>query len=133
MESEQKIRDVLVKFEEVIQNHSDNLAQLENIIAINQPDVERCTRIVRRMRRTRKEIYDGLRIILDHFSFVSDLRIKEETQGIVNYLGLIGFNDEIELLKSAEILLRKVGVTLDIREDIDQLEKLIEMTSKLSF
>ncbi|BCS91900.1 hypothetical protein L3N51_00218 [Metallosphaera sp. J1] len=133
MDGEQKIRDVLVKFEEIIENHSNNLNQLENLIAINQPDVERCHRIVKRIRRTRKELYDGLKVIIEHYPSLKDEKIKQETLGIVSYLNLIGFTDEMELLRSAEDLLRKAGVSLNIQADLTQLEELVKMTSKLSF
>ncbi|QKQ99781.1 hypothetical protein GWK48_04710 [Metallosphaera tengchongensis] len=133
MDHERRVREVLTKFEEIIENHSNNLSQLENMLAINQLDVDRCNRIVKRVRRTRKELSDGLKIIIEHFDSISDKTIREETLGIVSYLNLIGFSDEMELLKALEKQMKNAGAQIDIGDDIQQLNVLMELTSKLSF
>ncbi|MEM4746256.1 MAG: hypothetical protein QXF40_02755, partial [Metallosphaera sp.] len=93
----------------------------------------RCSRVVKRIRRTRKEILSGLKTIVEYFPTLTDEKVREETIGIVSYLHMIGFSDEVELLKDIESMLNRIGTSLNIDEDLKELEQLIAMTSKLSF
>jgi hypothetical protein len=132
-EGELKILRVLKDFEEFIEDHSQYLQELENMIAIAEPDYNRAVRIIRRIRRVRKNILEGTSIILQNISEVKDPNIKEESIGIVSYLQLIGLKDEKELLRSVNELVKKAGYDLDIQADIEQLDNAIASLSKLSF
>ncbi|AWR94560.1 hypothetical protein [Acidianus brierleyi] len=132
-EGELKILKVLKDFEEFIEDHSQYLEELENMIAIAEPDYNRAVRIVRRIRRVRKNILEGTSIILQNISEVKDPNIKEESIGIVSYLQLIGLKDEKDLLRSLNELVKKSGYDLDIQSDIEQLDGAIASLSKLSF
>lgn len=132
-EGEIKILKVLKDFEEFIEDHSKYLEELENMIAIAEPDYNRAVRIIRRIRRVRKNIIEGTNIILQNISEVKDPNIKEESIGIVSYLQLIGLKDEKDLLRSLNELVKKSGYDLDIQSDIEQLDTAIASLSKLSF
>jgi len=132
-EGEIKILKVLKDFEEFIEDHSKYLEELENMIAIAEPDYNRAVRIIRRIRRVRKNILEGTNIILQNISEVKDPNIKEESIGIVSYLQLIGLKDEKDLLRSLNELVKKSGYDLDIQSDIEQLDTAIASLSKLSF
>ncbi len=132
-EGELKILKVLKDFEEFIEDHSQYLEELENMVAIAEPDYDRAVRIIRRMRRVRKNILEGTTIILQNISEVKDPNIKEESIGIVSYLQLIGLRDEKDLLKSLNEIIKKSGYDLNIQNDIEQLDNAIASLSKLSF
>ncbi|EHP69599.1 MAG: hypothetical protein RXS23_03090 [Metallosphaera yellowstonensis] len=131
--SEARVKETLTKFEEVIDNHSANLGQLENMLAINVIDLDRCHRLLKRIRRTRREIYEGMKTIVENIGGVVDRQTREESIGIISYLGMVGLKDELELLKGLQDVMKKNGESIDINDDVKQIMELMDMASKLSF
>lgn len=131
--SEARVKETLTKFEEVIDNHSANLGQLENMLAINVIDLDRCRRLLKRIRRTRREIYEGMKTIVENIGGVVDRQTREESIGIISYLGMVGLKDELELLKGLQDVMKKNGESIDINDDVKQIMELMDMASKLSF
>ncbi|EWG08277.1 MAG: hypothetical protein ASUL_01450 [Candidatus Aramenus sulfurataquae] len=132
-ENEVKVLKVLKDFEQYVEDHSLYLQEIENLIAINRPDYERATRLLRRIRRVRKNLIQGAKIIMENISQVSDPKVKEESIGIVSYLSTVGFRDERELLINLNDVMKKSGQDLGINEDIQQLNDAMSSLSKLSF
>lgn len=77
-ESDMAISRVLFDFETIINDHTEYLNELENLVTFPEPDIGKATRLVRRMRRVRKELLQGLEVIIQNIDKTSDTKIKEE-------------------------------------------------------
>ncbi|MEM3221601.1 MAG: hypothetical protein QXQ97_04390, partial [Saccharolobus sp.] len=97
---------ILLNFETVIEDHTNYLDELENLVAFTDPDVEKVMRLLKRMRRVRRELSKGLDVIVKNINEVSDSKIREEALGLINYLAIIGLKDEKELLSTLNIHLK---------------------------
>ena len=121
-ESDLEIGRVLLRFDEVVEEHNSYLEELENLLELPSIDKERVIRLLKRLRRTRKEILNGINSISIHINNSKDAKIREEALGIMNYFYIVGINDE-------ENVLRKV-ITLDstmkdeVENDISALERI---------
>ncbi|EZQ03138.1 MULTISPECIES: hypothetical protein [Acidianus] len=131
-ESDIVVGTTLTRFEEVIEDHSTYLKELENLIAIQRMDYERVIRVLKRMRKVRRDLGQGLFTITTRFNEIKDDKIKEEALGIVSYLNIVGLKDEKEILINLKELARKSGYNLDIEDDIKQIESIISIISKIS-
>ncbi|MEM0068285.1 MAG: hypothetical protein QXY68_00505 [Saccharolobus sp.] len=124
---------ILLNFETVIEDHTNYLNELENLVAFTDPDVEKVMRLLKRMRRVRRELSKGLDVIVKNINEVSDSKIREEALGLINYLAIIGLKDEKELLSTLNIHLKDKGINLEIDKDIEQITKIINSMSHLNF
>jgi len=121
-ESDLEIGRVLLQFDEIVEEHNSYLEELENMLELSTIDKERVIRLLKRLRRTRREILNGITSISSHINNSKDSKIKEEALGIMNYFYIVGINDE-------EKALRKV-ITFDstmkdeIENDISALERI---------
>ncbi|MEM3280824.1 MAG: hypothetical protein QXR34_02440 [Saccharolobus sp.] len=124
---------ILLNFETVIEDHTNYLNELENLVAFTDLDVEKVMRLLKRMRRVRRELSKGLDVIVKNINEVSDSKIREEALGLINYLAIIGLKDEKELLSTLNIHLKDKGINLEIDKDIEQITKIINSMSHLNF
>ena len=124
---------ILLNFETVIEDHTNYLNELENLVAFTDLDVEKVMRLLKRMRRVRRELSKGLDVIVKNINEVSDSKIREEALGLINYLAIIGLKDEKELLSTLNIHLKDKGINLEIDQDIEQIPKIINSMSHLNF
>ena len=124
---------ILLNLETVIEDHTNYLNELENLVAFTDPDVEKVMRLLKRMRRVRRELSKGLDVIVKNINEVSDSKIREEALGLINYLAIIGLKDEKELLSTLNIHLKNKGINLEIDKDIEQITKIINSMSHLNF
>ncbi|MEM3516118.1 MAG: hypothetical protein QW281_05745 [Saccharolobus sp.] len=124
---------ILLNLETVIEDHTNYLNELENLVAFTDPDVEKVMRLLKRMRRVRRELSKGLDVIVKNINEVSDSKIREEALGLINYLAIIGLKDEKELLSTLNIHLKDKGINLEIDKDIEQITKIINSMSHLNF
>ncbi|MEM3305231.1 MAG: hypothetical protein QXK68_00190 [Saccharolobus sp.] len=124
---------ILLNFETVIEDHTNYLNELENLVAFTDLDVEKVMRLLKRMRRVRRELSKGLDAIVKNINEVSDSKIREEALGLINYLAIIGLKDEKELLSTLNIHLKDKGINLEIDKDIEQITKIINSMSHLNF
>ncbi|MEM0188027.1 MAG: hypothetical protein QW550_01395 [Saccharolobus sp.] len=124
---------ILFNLETVIEDHTNYLNELENLVAFTDPDVEKVMRLLKRMRRVRRELSKGLDVIVKNINEVSDSKIREEALGLINYLAIIGLKDEKELLSTLNIHLKDKGINLEIDKDIEQITKIINSMSHLNF
>jgi len=121
-ESDLEIGRVLLQFDEIVEEHNSYLEELENMLELPTIDKDRVTRLLKRLRRTRREILNGITSISNHINNSKDSKIKEEALGIMNYFYIVGINDE-------EKALRKV-ITFDstmkdeVENDISVLERI---------
>ncbi|TRM95868.1 hypothetical protein DJ527_13175, partial [Sulfolobus sp. F1] len=130
-ESDTEVSRVLFEFETVIEDHTAYLDELENLIVLSEIDLNKATRLVKRMRRVRKELLQGLEIINENIDKVSDLKIKEEALGLINYLIVLGLKDEKEMLNTLNQNLKNKGIDLDIEKDIEQIDKIMNSIAHL--
>ena len=124
---------ILLNLETVIEDHTNYLNESENLVAFTDPDVEKVMRLLKRMRRVRRELSKGLDVIVKNINEVSDSKIREEALGLINYLAIIGLKDEKELLSTLNIYLKNKGINLEIDKDIEQITKIINSMSHLNF
>jgi len=121
-ESDLEIGRVLLQFDEIVEEHNSYLEELENMLELPTIDKDRVARLLKRLRRTRREILNGITSISNHINNSKDSKIKEEALGIMNYFYIVGINDE-------EKALRKV-ITFDstmkdeVENDISVLERI---------
>jgi hypothetical protein len=131
--SDLKVNRVLFEFETMIKDHSFYLEQLQNVVDIPQFDVEKAERLVKRMRRLRRELEKGVSIIAQNVEFMREEKTKEEALGILNYLMVVGLKDEKEMLTQLRENMNSRGISNDIDTDIDQIQRILNSISRFSF
>jgi hypothetical protein len=129
--SENEIRRVLLYFEQVVEEHHVNLDELENYLELPIINTEKLEVLLRRLRRTRKELLNGIKIIVDNIDNVKDEKLKEEALGLMNYFYIVGFNDEENALKKA--MNKDNSLSEIINSDLDMLNKIRSMIVKFIF
>ncbi|BAB65335.1 hypothetical protein [Sulfurisphaera tokodaii] len=121
-ESDIEIGRVLLQFDQVIEEHNSYLEELENIIELPSVETDKIHRILKRMRRTRKEILSGISNIVKHIATSNDKKIKEEALGIMNYFYVVGIKDEENALR--KVMEIDLSFKEDVEKDIETLEKI---------
>jgi len=121
-ESDIEIGRVLLLFDEVVEEHNSYLEELENLLELPTLDKDRVQRLLKRLRRTRKEILEGINSITAHINNSKDAKIKEEALGIINYFYVVGINDEEEALR--KLLTLNSSMKDEIENDISMLERI---------
>ena len=121
-ESDLEISRVLLHFDEIVEEHNSYLEDLENLLELPTIDKERVNRLLKRLRRTRKEILEGISSIVVHINNSKDAKIKEEALGIMNYFYVVGINDEEEVLR--KLLALDSTMKNEIENDISTLERI---------
>ncbi|MFP3202102.1 MAG: hypothetical protein RXR43_07640 [Sulfolobus sp.] len=129
--SENEIRRVLLYFEQVVEEHHVNLDELENYLELPIINTEKLEVLLRRLRRTRRELLNGIKIIVDNIDNVKDEKLKEEALGLMNYFYIVGFNDEENALKKA--MSKDNSLSEIINSDLDMLNKIRSMIVKFIF
>lgn len=133
-QEEVEISRILLYLESVVEDHSNYLEELENILAFppQSMDLKRLEIILKRMRRTRKDIASSMNVIISNLNKVTDKNLKEEALGILSYFYLVGFNDEKNLLTSLRENALKVGYEIDISKDLAEIDELRSKMEKFS-
>ncbi|MEM1626106.1 MAG: hypothetical protein QXV69_02310 [Sulfolobaceae archaeon] len=132
-EEEIEVSRVLISFEQIIEEHSEVLQRLENLLSFPQIDIDKANLLTKRLKRLRKEIKKGIDIILKNYQKLARSELKEEAYGICSYLREIGIPDEIELLEKLRDNARENGYILDLSSDIKEAREFIEKLSQFSF
>ncbi|MCY0874270.1 hypothetical protein D1867_04885 [Acidianus infernus] len=131
-DSDTQVNIALTHFETLIEDHSTYLNELENLSAIPQMDMDRVMRIIKRMRKIRKDLELGINTILTHIDSVGNSRIKEEAIGIISYLNIVGFKDEKEILQKLSTQAKEMGYDINVDDDIKQIDNILSKISKIS-
>lgn len=131
-DSDTQVNIALTHFETLIEDHSTYLNELENLSAIPQMDMDRIMRIIKRMRKIRKDLELGINTILTHIDSVGNSRIKEEAIGIISYLNIVGFKDEKEILQKLSTQAKEMGYDINVDDDIKQIDNILSKISKIS-
>ncbi|MFP3399981.1 hypothetical protein [Acidianus sp.] len=131
-DSDTQVNIALTHFETLIEDHSTYLNELENLSVIPQMDMDRVMRIIKRMRKIRKDLELGINTILTHIDSVGNLRIKEEAIGIISYLNIVGFKDEKEILQKLSTQAKEMGYDINVDDDIKQIDNILSKISKIS-
>jgi hypothetical protein len=95
-------------------------------------DMDRVMRIIKRMRKIRKDLELGINTILTHINSVGNSRIKEEAIGIISYLNIVGFKDEKEILQKLSTQAKEMGYDINVDDDIKQIDNILSKISKIS-
>jgi hypothetical protein len=131
-DSDTQVNIALTHFETLIEDHSTYLSELENLSVIPQMDMNRVMRIIKRMRKIRKDLELGINTILTHIDSVGNSRIKEEAIGIISYLNIVGFKDEKEILQKLSTQAKEMGYDINVDDDIKQIDNILSKISKIS-
>ncbi|MDT7902051.1 hypothetical protein DDW13_08255 [Acidianus hospitalis] len=131
-DSDTQVNIALTHFETLIEDHSTYLNELENLSVIPQMDMDRVMRIIKRMRKIRKDLELGINTILTHIDSVGNSRIKEEAIGIISYLNIVGFKDEKEILQKLSTQAKEMGYDINVDDDIKQIDNILSKISKIS-
>lgn len=131
-DSDTQVNIALTHFETLIEDHSTYLNELENLSVIPQMDMDRVMRIIKRMRKIRKDLELGINTILTHINSVGNSRIKEEAIGIISYLNIVGFKDEKEILQKLSTQAKEMGYDINVDDDIKQIDNILSKISKIS-
>jgi hypothetical protein len=131
-DSDTQVNIALTHFETLIEDHSTYLNELENLSVIPQMDMDRVMRIIKRMRKIRKDLELGINTILTHIDNVGNSRIKEEAIGIISYLNIVGFKDEKEILQKLSTQAKEMGYDINVDDDIKQIDNILSKISKIS-
>jgi hypothetical protein len=131
-DSDTQVNIALTHFETLIEDHSTYLNELENLSVIPQIDMDRVMRIIKRMRKIRKDLELGINTILTHIDSVGNSRIKEEAIGIISYLNIVGFKDEKEILQKLSTQAKEMGYDINVDDDIKQIDNILSKISKIS-
>ncbi|BDC19171.1 hypothetical protein [Acidianus sp. HS-5] len=131
-DSDAQVNITLTHFETLIEDHSTYLSELENMSVIPQIDVDRIMRILKRMRKIRRDLEIGINTILSNLDNVGNSRIKEEALGIISYLNIVGFKDEKEILQKLSVQAKEIGYDININDDIKQIDNILSKISKIS-
>ncbi|AEE93574.1 conserved hypothetical protein [Acidianus hospitalis W1] len=131
-DSDTQVNIALTHFETLIEDHSTYLNELENLSVIPQMDMDRVMRIIKRMRKIRKDLELGINTILTYIDSVGNSRIKEEAIGIISYLNIVGFKDEKEILQKLSTQAKEMGYDINVDDDIKQIDNILSKISKIS-
>ncbi|MCY0850570.1 hypothetical protein [Sulfuracidifex metallicus] len=131
--SDIKVSRILFEFETIIKDHSFYLDELQNMIEIPEFDVEKAERLIKRMRRVRRDLERGINVITQNVESMSETNMKEEALGILNYLMTVGLKEEKEMLMQLKDGLTKRGIQNDLEKDVDQIQRILNNISRFSF
>jgi hypothetical protein len=131
--SDTKVSRILFEFETIIKDHSFYLDELQNMIEIPEFDVEKAERLIKRMRRVRRDLERGINVITQNVESMSETNMKEEALGILNYLMTVGLKEEKEMLMQLKDSLTKRGVQNDLEKDVNQIQRILNNISRFSF
>lgn len=121
-ESDLEIGRVLLQFDEIVEEHNSYLEELENMLELPTIDKDRVARLLKRLRRTRREILNGITSISNHINNSKDPKIKEEALGIMNYFYIVGINDEEKALR--KVITFDSTIKDEVENDISILERI---------
>ncbi|AAY80227.1 hypothetical protein [Sulfolobus acidocaldarius] len=121
-QSDIEVGRVLLYFERVIEEHNNTLDKLENYAQIPELDTEKIDVLIRRLRRTRKEILQGIETISNYVENVKDTKLKEEALGLINYFYVVGLEDEENVLRTLKE--RSASTDQNIDKDIETISKI---------
>jgi len=132
-ESEIEVLRVLLSFEQLIEEHSEVLERLENLLAFPQVDLDKAYLLTKRLKKIRREIRKGIDIILKNYDKLIQTQLKEETYGICNYLKEIGIPEELEILERLKESAERTGSSLDLTNDIQEAREFMEKLTQFNF
>ncbi|AHC51206.1 hypothetical protein SUSAZ_03910 [Sulfolobus acidocaldarius SUSAZ] len=121
-QSDIEVGRVLLYFERVIEEHNNTLDKLENYAQIPEVDTEKIDVLIKRLRRTRKEILQGIETISNYVENVKDTKLKEEALGLINYFYVVGLEDEENVLRTLKE--RSASTDQNIDKDIETISKI---------
>ncbi|BBG24227.1 hypothetical protein [Sulfuracidifex tepidarius] len=131
--SDIKVSRVLFEFETIIKDHSFYLEELENMVSIPDFDVDKAERVIKRMRRLRRDLERGITVITQNVDFMNEKQTKEEALGILNYLMVVGLKEEKDTINQLKENMNRRGITNDLEKDLDQLQRILNSISRFSF
>jgi len=130
-ESEIEIGRVLLHFEQVVEEYHLTLEELENYLTFPEIEQEKLEKLLRRLRRNRRQLLNGIQVIVNHVNNVTNNKMKEEALGLLNYLYIVGLNDdEKALIKAKE---KETNLAEEINRDLEIVSKIRSLILKFVY
>lgn len=130
-ESEIEIGRVLLHFEQVVEEYHLTLEELENYLTFPEIEQEKLDKLLRKLRRNRRQLFNGIQVIVNHVNSVTDNKMKEEALGLLNYFYMVGLNDdEKALIKAKE---KDSSLSEEINKDLEIVTKIRSLILKFVY
>ncbi|QGR18996.1 hypothetical protein [Stygiolobus azoricus] len=130
-ESEIEIGRVLLHFEQVVEEYHLTLEELENYLTFPEIEQEKLDKLLRKLRRNRRQLFNGIQVIVNHVNNVTDNKMKEEALGLLNYFYMVGLNDdEKALIKAKE---KDSSLSEEINKDLEIVTKIRSLILKFVY
>lgn len=130
-ESEIEIGRVLLHFEQVVEEYHLTLEELENYLTLPEIEQEKLEKLLRRLRRNRRQLFNGIEVIVNHINNVTDNKMKEEALGLLNYFYIVGLNDDEKALKKAKE--KETNLAEEIDKDLEIVSKIRSLILKFVY
>ena len=130
-QSEIEVGRVLLHFEQVVEEYHNVLDELENYLILPEVESEKLDRLLRRLRRNRRQLLNGIQTIVDNISGLNDSKMKEEALGLLNYFYIVGLNDDENVLKKAKE--KAQGLSEEIDKDLEIVSKIRTLILKFVY
>ncbi|BCU70722.1 hypothetical protein [Stygiolobus caldivivus] len=130
-QSEIEVGRVLLHFEQVVEEYHNVLDELENYLILPEVESEKLDRLLRRLRRNRRQLLNGIQTIVDNINGLNDSKMKEEALGLLNYFYIVGLNDDENVLKKAKEIAQ--GLSEEIDKDLEIVSKIRSLILKFVY
>ena len=130
-ESEIEVGRILLHFEQVVEEYHSALDELESYLELPEIESERVERVLRKLRRNRRLLLNGIQTIVEHLDKLSDDKMKEEALGLLNYFYVVGLNDDESALKRAKEKFQSFSE--DIDKDLEIISRMRSLILKFVY
>lgn len=131
--SEIEVSRALLYLEKSVEEHHLLLERLENLEEIQGVDSSEVERVLKEMRKTRQEVYEQFRVIVDNIENVTNRAIREEALGIINYYYAVMLNDEKDVLETLKSKPEIEHLWAEIDKDLLMISKISSLISKFIY
>jgi len=130
-ESEIEIGRVLLHFEQVVEEYHHALEELENYLTLPEIEQEKLDKLLRKLRRNRRQLLNGIQVIVNHVNNVTDNKMKEEALGLLNYFYVVGLNDDEKVLMKAKE--KEASLSEEINKDLEIITRIRSLILKFVY
>ena len=131
--SEIEVSRALLYLEKSVEEHHLLLERLENLKEIQGVDSNEVERVLKEMRKTRQEVYEQFRVIVNNIENVTNRAIREEALGIINYYYAVMLNDERNVLETLKSKPEIEHLRAEIDKDLLMISKISSLISKFIY
>jgi hypothetical protein len=88
-------------------------------------------KLLRRLRRNRRQLLNGIQVIVNHVNNVTNNKMKEEALGLLNYFYIVGLNDDEKALMKAKE--KETNLAEEINRDLEIVSKIRSLILKFVY